>query len=137
MKVGGYRPRNSWLRRQLDTRWRTWLLLCFGGAVVVSVLMAAFIAPRQLTVRMRYEIAQLQRDVDHLEGEQRRLMLEREALISPPALAADLDALGLVQLDPGQVAHLTPGGDLVMPRPTATPTPTRAVAPRTQPRRTR
>ncbi len=123
MKVGGYRPQNSWLRRQLDTRWRAWLLLCFAGAVVVSVLMTAFIAPRQLTVRMRYEIAQTQRDVNRLEGEQRRLLLEREALISPPALAAELDALGLVQLDAARVAHLTPAGELVLPKPTPTPTP--------------
>ncbi len=131
MTVRGYRPQNSWLRRQLDARWRAWLLLCLAGAVLVSVLMAAFIAPRQLTVRMRYEIAELQRDVDRLDGEQRSLLLEREALISPPALAAELDALGLTQIDPGRVAYLTPAGALAMPKPTPGPTPRPAPASRT------
>jgi len=127
VKVGGYRPRNSWLRRQLDTRWRAWLILCFAGAAVVSVLMTAFIAPRQSTVRMRYEIAELQRAIDRLEGEQRRLLLDREVLTSPPALAAELDSLGLAPLDGTRVAHLTPGGDLVTPgaKPTPTATPRR------------
>jgi len=125
MKVGGYRPRNSWLRRQLDTRWRRWLILCFAGAAIVSVLMAAFIAPRQSTVRMRYEIAQRQREVDHLEGQQRRLVLEREMLTSPRVLAAELDTLGLVPLEIGKVAHLTATGDVVLPAPKPTPAPAR------------
>ena len=129
MKVGGYRPRNNWLRRQLDTRWRRWLILCFAGAGIVSVLMAAFIAPRQATLRMRYEIAQLSRAVDRLEGEQRRLVLEREVLTSPAVLAAELDALGLAPLELGRVAHLTSTGELVLPAPKPTPTPAR---PRTQ-----
>jgi len=123
MKVGGYRPRNNWLRRQLDTRWRAWLIFCFAGAVVVSVLMTAFIAPRQSTLRMRYEIAQLARVVEHLEGEQRRLLLERETLTSPHVLAAELDALGLAPLEVGRVAHLSPTGELVLPTPKPTPTP--------------
>ena len=84
MKIGGYRPSNSWLRRQLDTRWRRWVSWCFAGAVAVSVVMAASVAPRQATLRMRYEIAQLTRIVDQLEGEQRRLLLDREVLTSPP-----------------------------------------------------
>jgi hypothetical protein len=129
MKVGGYRPRNSWLRRQLDTRWRRWLILCFVGAAIVSVLMAAFIAPRQATLRMRYEIAQVSRTVDRLEGEQRRLVLEREALTSPAILAADLDALGLAPLELSRVTHLTSTGELVLPAPEPTPKPAR---PRTQ-----
>ncbi len=91
MKVGGYRPSNTWLRRQLDTSWHRWVVVCFAGAAVVSVVMAAFIAPRQSTVRMQYEIAQLTRAVDQLEGERRGLLLEREALTSPALLAAQLD----------------------------------------------
>jgi hypothetical protein len=118
MKIGGYRPRNNWLRRQLDTRWRRWVLWCLAGAVGVSVLMAAFVAPRQATVRMRYEIAQLSRSVDHLEREQRRLQLEREVLTSPPALAADLSALGLVEVPPERVIHMTADGRLLLPQPT-------------------
>src|SRR3989304_1386922 len=100
MKIGGYRPSNNWLRRQLDTRWRRWVSWCFAGAVVVSVVMAAFVAPRQATLRMRYEIAQLTRVVDHLEGEQRRLLLEREVLTSPPVLAASLRPLRLLPTTP-------------------------------------
>jgi hypothetical protein len=125
MKIGGYRPSNSWLRRQLDTRWRRWVSWCFGGAVVVSVVMAAFIAPRQATLRMRYEIAQLTRGVERLEGEQRRLMLERETLTSPPVLAAQLRELGLATVPPGRVAHLTPSGQLLLPPTTPKPEPPR------------
>jgi len=129
MKVGGYRPANSWLRRQLDTRWQRWLMLCFGGAVVMSVLMTAFIAPRQSTLRMRYEIAQLTRAVDQLERQQRHLLLDRESLTSPTVLAADLDRLGLVPLEPGRVAFLTQAGDLMAPAatPTSQPVKTRPV----------
>jgi hypothetical protein len=121
MKVGGYRPSNSWLRRQLDTSWYWWVILCFAGAGAVSVVMAAFVAPRQTKLRMQYEIAQLSRSVDHLEGERRRLLLEREALTSPAALAAQLDTLGLTLVGPDRVGHLTPTGDLVLPEPTPNP----------------
>jgi hypothetical protein len=125
MKIGGYRPANNWLRRQLDTRWRRWVSWCFGGAVAVSVLMAAFVAPRQATLRMRYEIAQLSRAVDHLEGEQRRLLLERELLTSPPVLAANLAALGLAPVTSERIMYLAPDGSLVIPKatPRATPPP--------------
>jgi hypothetical protein len=121
MKIGGYRPSNSWLRRQLDTRWRRWVSWCFLGAVIVSVMMAAFIAPRQSTLRMRYEIAQLTYGIERLEGEQRRLTLEREALTSPPTLAAQAGELGLAPVPPGRVAHLTATGQLLLPHPTPTP----------------
>jgi hypothetical protein len=125
MKIGGYRPANNWLRRQLDTRWRRWVSWCFGGAVAVSVLMAAFVAPRQATLRMRYEIAQLSRAVDHLEGEQRRLSFERELLTSPPVLAANLAALGLAPITSERIMYLAPDGSLVIPKatPRATPPP--------------
>jgi hypothetical protein len=125
MKIGGYRPANNWLRRQLDTRWRRWVSWCFGGAVAVSVLMAAFVAPRQATLRMRYEIAQLSRAVDHLEGEQRRLLFERELLTSPPVLAANLAALGLAPITSERIMYLAPDGSLVIPKatPRATPPP--------------
>jgi hypothetical protein len=130
MKVGGYRPANSWLRRQLDTRWQRWLIVCFAGSVVVSVVMTAFIAPRQATLRMRYEIAQLTRVIDQLERQQRHLVLEKETLSSPAILAADLGKLGLVPLEPGQVEFLTQAGELVHTPATPTPRPTGARAPR-------
>jgi hypothetical protein len=123
MKIGGYRPSNNWLHRQLDTRWRRWVSWCFAGAVVVSVVMAAFVAPRQATLRMRYEIAQITRTVEHLEGEQRRLLLEREVLTSPPVLAADLASLGLAAVSPDRVMYLTRDGALVTPEATPAPTP--------------
>jgi hypothetical protein len=123
MKIGGYRPSNSWLHRQLDTRWRRWVSWCFAGAVAVSVVMAAFVAPRQTTLRMRYEIAQLTRIVDQLEGEQRRLLLDREVLTSPPVLAASLDTLGLVPVTRERVMHLTSDGRLLRPKATPPPTP--------------
>jgi hypothetical protein len=123
VKVGGYRPSNVFLHRQLDTRWRRWVALCFAGAAAVSVVMAAFVAPRQATLRMRYEMAQLSRTVDQLEREQRRLLLEREVLTSPAILAADLGALGLTLVEPGQMARLTAAGDLVRPKAPADPRP--------------
>ncbi len=112
MKVLGYRPRNAWLHRQLDTRWRRWLTWCLAGAVVVSVVIGAFIAPRQATVRMRSEIAALQRHVDGLEREQQRLLLAREALASPSALARQLPELGLVPVAPEHVLYLGAEGRL-------------------------
>jgi hypothetical protein len=123
MTIAGYRPRNTFLRRQLDTRWRRWVSWCIGGAAAVSVVMAAFVAPRQATLRMRYEIARLTSTIDHLEGEQRRLKLERETLTSPPVLAADLASLGLEQVPPTRIIRMTAGGELLFPQPTATPKP--------------
>jgi len=123
VRVAGYRPRNSWLRRQLDQRWHRWMFWCLVGAAVVSVVMAGFIAPRQATLRMRYEIARLGAEIDRLEGAQRRLLLEREALTSPARLAGELPELGLAPVGRDRVAHLTPAGDLrvigAKPAPTA------------------
>ncbi len=118
MTIGGYRPSNNFLHRQLDTRWRSWVSWCFGGAAGISVLMAAFVAPRQATMKMRYEIAQLTTSIDHLEGERRRLSLERETLTSPQVLAGELPSLGLVRVAPDRVVHMTSTGDLVLPKPT-------------------
>ncbi len=123
MRVSGYRPRNSWLRRQLDQRWHRWVFWCLVGAAVVSVVMAGFIAPRQATLHMRYEIARLGAEVERLEGAQRQLLLEREALTSPARLAGELPELGLAPVGRDRVAHLTPAGDLTVigakPTPTA------------------
>ncbi len=129
MTIGGYRPSNNFLHRQLDTRWRRWVSWCFAGAAAVSVAMAAFVAPRQATMKMRYEIAQLTTTIDHLEGEQRRLQLECESLTSPEVLAGELPSLDLVRVTPDRVIHMTPTGDLIFPKPTPTPgaRPVRAV----------
>ena len=115
MKVGGYRPANSWLRRQLDRRWQRWLVFCFAGAVVVSVLMTAFIAPRQSTLRMRYEIAQLSHVADQLEREQRHLLLERESLASPNAFSRVIDGLAFLISQPIKKGDESQSG--VSPRP--------------------
>ena len=126
MTVLGYRPRNAWLHRQLDTRWRRWLTWCVTGAVVVSVAIGAFIAPRQASVRMRYEIAALQRQVDALEREQQRLLLAREALASPNALARQLPDLGLAPVPTERVLYLDQSGGLNSVTRRATPTPASA-----------
>lgn len=114
MRVTGYRPRNSWLHRQLDRRWHRWVSWCLAGAAVVSVVMAGFVAPRQATLRMRYEIARLTAEVEKLECAQRQLLLEREALTSPAALAGELPALGLGPVTRDRVAHVTATGELVV-----------------------
>lgn len=114
MRVTGYRPRNSWLHRQLDQRWHRWVSWCLAGAAVVSVVMAGFVAPRQTTLRMRYEIARLTAEVEKLECAQRQLLLQREALTSPAALAGELQALGLAPLTRDRVAHLTAAGELAV-----------------------
>ena len=123
MTIDGYRPRNTFLPRQLDRRCRRWLSCCLAGAATVSIVMAAFVAPRQATLRMRYEIARLTATIDHLEGEQRRLTLERATLTSPQLLAADLSSLGLERVPASRIVRMTVGGELVFPKPAATPKP--------------
>ncbi len=122
----GYLPANRWLERPLDARWRRWLTWCVGGAVVVGVSMAAFVGPRQAVMRMRYEIAQLTQEVDRIEREQRRLLLEREALTSPDALARQTAELGLEVAPRERVAHLTADGRLLFAP--ATPVPAKIAA---------
>jgi cell division protein FtsL len=130
VKVVGYRPSNLWLRRELDTRWRRWLTRCVLGALVVSAVLAAFVAPRQATLQARYQIAKLSLEVSRLESEYRRLHLEREALSSPTALATQLTDLGLAPVSWERVVHLTPEGRLVLPKVTPTPANARLPAPR-------
>jgi cell division protein FtsL len=130
VKVVGYRPSNLWLRRELDTRWRRWLTRCTLGALVVSAVLAAFVAPRQATLQARYQIAKLSLEVDRLEADYRRLQLEREALSSPTALATQLTDLGLAPVSWERVVHLTADGRLTLPKPTPTPATAHPPAPR-------
>lgn len=115
MRVLSRSPRNDWLERPLDGRWRRWLTWCCLGAVLVGVVLASFVAPRQAVVRMRYEIARLHDHVDRLEREHRRLALEREALSSPALLGGALDQLGLGQVAADRVLVLQPDGRLQRP----------------------
>ena len=117
----GYRPGNRWLERPLDERWRRWLTGCVVGAAVVGVSMAAFVGPRQSVMRMRYEIAQLTQEVDRIEREQQRLLLEREALTSPESLARQIAELGLEITPRERVAYLAADGRLLLPPKPATP----------------
>lgn len=126
----GYRPGNRWLERPLDERWRRWLTGCAVGAIVIGASMAAFVGPRQTVMRMRYEIAQLTQEVDRLERDRRNLLLEREALTSPEALAGQLADLGLEVAPRERVAHLTSDGHILFAPPTPTPPATRATAAR-------
>jgi hypothetical protein len=121
VRVAGYRPRNSFLHRPLDRSWHTWLSRCGIGAVVVSVTLGALVGPRQETVRLRYEIAGVQQQVDSLERERRQLLLERETLTSPTTLAGELGDLNLEAIPRNRVAYLMPDGRLV-PAPLPTPT---------------
>ena len=112
MRVVGYRPTNAFLRRQVDVRWREWVTRCAVGAVVLGVTLGALVVPRQENVRLRYEIARLTRAVASLDRAQRRLFLEREALASPAALAAQLETLGLSPLTRDRIAYLGDDGRL-------------------------
>jgi len=122
VRVVCYRPTNSWLRRQLDTRWQQWLTRCTAGALIVGALLAAFVAPRQATLQARYQIAKLSEELVSLEVEVRQLEFERESLTSPAVLAAQLPELGLAPVAWENVAHMTPVGTLIFPAPSATPT---------------
>jgi hypothetical protein len=121
----GYRPGNRWLERPLDERWRRWVWRCVAGAFLVGISMAAFVGPRQTVMRMRYEIALISKDVDRLQREQHRLLLEREALTSPEELSRLSATLGLGVVSRERVVHLTGGGRLVY----AQAAPTRPPAP--------
>lgn len=128
MRVIGYRPRNRWVRRPLDSGWWPWLKRCCLGALALATVLGALVAPRQTTVRTRYQIAQLTTEVERLEGEHRTLLLERERLSSPSVLAGQVEDLGLIQVPSGQVAFLTSAGRLqrsLPPTPTTTPSPSR------------
>jgi hypothetical protein len=122
VRVVGYRPRNSFLHRPLDRGWRTWLTRCGIGAAVVSVTLGALVGPRQETVKLRYEIARVQQQVDALERQHRQLLLERETLVSPTTLVRELGELDLAPISREQVVYLEGDGRLV-PAPVATPTP--------------
>jgi len=122
VKVIGYRPRNRWVQRPLDWGWWPWLKRCCLGALVLAAVLGAIIAPRQTTVRNRYQIAQLTSEVERLEGEHRTLLLEREHLSSPAILAGQVGDLGLIQVQPEQVAFLSDTGHLRRPiKPTTPP----------------
>jgi hypothetical protein len=131
VRVAGYRPTNAFLNRPLDSGWRQWFTRCTIGAAVVSVTLGALVGPRQEEVRLRYVIASVRQDVAALEREARLLLLEREALASPVALAHQLEALELAEVPRERVAYLTKDGRL-LPAPVPTPPAAerRAAAPR-------
>ncbi len=125
MKVIGYRPRNRWVRRPLDWGWWPWLKRCCLGALALAAVLGALVAPRQTNIRTRYQIAQLTSEVERLESEHRTLLLERERLSSPSALAGQIEDLGLIRASSPQVAFLTSEGRLQRPpQPTPSPRPT-------------
>ncbi len=113
MRIAGYRPRNTYLQRQLDRRWRHWLLWCAAGAAAMAVMLGGFVGPRQATVRLRYEIAQVKAEVDTLQRERRSLLLELEAATSPHTLAARAAELDLADVPPNRLLFLTAAGELV------------------------
>jgi len=117
VRIWGYRPSNTWLRRQMDGSWHRWLLRMALVAVLAGVAFAALVGPRQTAIRLRYRIAQVGTDVQRLTQDHRRLLLEREALVSPTALSRELADLGLEPLTPDRVVFLTADGRLVA-RPT-------------------
>jgi hypothetical protein len=125
VKIIGYRPRNRWVRRPLDWGWWPWLKRCCLGALALAAVLGALVAPRQTTIRIRYQIAQLTSEVERLESEHRTLLLERERLSSPSVLAGQIEDLGLTHVSSGQVAFLTSEGRLQRsPQPARSPRPT-------------
>ena len=123
MRVIGYRTGNRWVVRPIDLSWRRWLLRSAGVALALALVLAAFIGPRQTLVRTRYRIAQLTSEVQRLEVAQRSLVLEKERLTSPAALARELPSLGLEPVQPSQVVYFTASGALVERAALPTPTP--------------
>lgn len=113
MRIWGYRASNAWLHRQLDESWQRWSLRMAIVAVLAGITLAALVGPRQTAIRLRYEIAQVAEDVTRLSQDHRRLLLAREALVSPSALAAELADLGLEPLTGNQIQFLTADGRLV------------------------
>lgn len=112
MNLSGYRPRNEFLQRQIDARWRRWVTMTLLWATAAALLLAAFAGPRQTAIRLRYEFAKLSQEVERLEREHRRLELERERLTSPNLLDQELGALGLERVPGDRVAFLAEDGRL-------------------------
>jgi hypothetical protein len=115
LRVTGYRPRNEFLLRELDSRWRRWVSLAVLSAAAAALVLGAAAGPRQTAIRLRYDISRLQREVELLEQQRRRLELDREALTSPTRLTLELATLGLEQVGTDRVAFLTADGRLVRP----------------------
>lgn len=120
MRIVGYRPHNTYLQRQLDHRWHRWLVWCTLGAAGLAVVLGGIVGPRQTTVRLRYEIAQLKGEVDALERERRALLLQLEAETSPTVLAPRAAELGLAAVSPDRLFFLTSSGELLGPSSNAT-----------------
>lgn len=123
MRIAGYRPRNTYLQRQLDHRWHRWLLWCALGAGGLAVVLGGIVGPRQTTVRLRYEIAQIKSEVDALERERRALLLQLESETSPNVLAPRAADLGLAVVPPDRLLFLTSSGELVGLNPPTQPPP--------------
>ncbi len=119
MRISGYRPSNPWIERELDVRWRRWLTVCLAGAAAVVIVLAGIVGPRQTTLRLRYDIARLNQEVDALEHEQRRLQLDRERLTSPELLTREAASLDLAPVPRDRVYYLGAGGELVAAVPPA------------------
>lgn len=113
MRISGYRPRNSYVQRQLDRRWRHFLIWCAAGAAAMAAVLGGFVGPRQAIVRLRYEIAQVKAEVETLQRQHRSLLLELEAETSPHALAGRAAELNLAEVPPNRLLFLTSAGELV------------------------
>lgn len=137
MRVIGYRTDNRWVVRPIDLSWRRWLLRSTLGALALAAVLAAFIGPRQTLLRTRYRIAQLTLEAERLQVEQRRLLLEKERLTSPAALARELPDLGLEPVKPEQAVYFTASGALLERPALPTPAPAAAKAAARPPRKGR
>lgn len=113
MNIVGYHPGNTFLRRELDRRWHHWLIWCAVGALGLAIMLGGIVGPRQTTVRLRYEIAQVKAEVEALQRTQRTLQLELETQLSPHALTATTAEQGLTAVLSDRLLFLNAAGELV------------------------
>ena len=101
----GYRPKNRWLRRRIDSvRYRR--LLAFGGvALGLALVGVAAARPNLEAVRLGYRVEELRLAKEQLEQEIRRYRAELATLRDPVRLGrAARDHFGLVE--PEEVVRL-------------------------------
>lgn len=93
-------PSNRFLIPQRDRHWPQVLSALIGVSALVVLALALVGWPRLKSTSIHYELIRLRAQVEALEQQERRLMLELEHERSPDRLAERARAIGMVPASP-------------------------------------